>query len=520
MACTTIDVARLVQAQYARLPKTGKPQHGEWTILAGVVLTRPGGDAPPEVVALGTGTKCLTAAQVAADVSGECVHDAHAEVCARRALVAFLFAEVRKCCVGGDGAPSIVVEQQNNAAADPSSSSSSSTFALRPGVQLHMYTSEPPCGDAAIFDLPAAAPPATERDAKRPRVDHACEEAAASSSRLHRTGAKPAAVVASSSAAASCGSACAACDDGTTTQPADAPAWEAQQTVGLLRTKPGRGVRTCCMSCSDKLARWGSIGVQGALLSLLLPEPIRFTSVVVGAPCDLFALRRALSRGMLGPRPLADSLADSLADGGGDEQRKGPHLLVASTRFEDGSVARRQQQQMEQMETELLTQQSQVDLRPCSNSLIWAANGIVSEAINGLSGKRLGANKKHPSPKHRSSVCKALRLLCFEELLRDMPHGKRPKGLLPGALGDAERGGGGDGDDGRTSDEAAASTSAGADASTGATATASSGRCSACYAELKQRSTAYQARKAALQGRGGPFEGWVRAPPSCESFTT
>ena len=93
------SVAQLVQAQYARLPKTGKPQQysaggREWTILAGVVLTE---DAkPPQVVSLGTGTKCLTAAQVDADVNGDCLHDAHAEVCARRALLAFLLHELRK----------------------------------------------------------------------------------------------------------------------------------------------------------------------------------------------------------------------------------------------------------------------------------------------------------------------------------------------------------------------------------------------------------------------------------------
>ena len=31
---------------------------------------------------------------------------------------------------------------------------------------------------------------------------------------------------------------------------------------GLARTKPGRGERTCCMSCSDKLARWHAVGLQ------------------------------------------------------------------------------------------------------------------------------------------------------------------------------------------------------------------------------------------------------------------
>ena len=41
---------------------------------------------------------------------------------------------------------------------------------------------------------------------------------------------------------------------------------------------------TCCMSCSDKLARWVALGLQGALLSALLPAPIVPASLTVGAP--------------------------------------------------------------------------------------------------------------------------------------------------------------------------------------------------------------------------------------------
>ena len=45
--------------RYASLGKNGKPQPGEYTLLAGFAVTD--GDGPPRVVAIGTGTKCLPA---------------------------------------------------------------------------------------------------------------------------------------------------------------------------------------------------------------------------------------------------------------------------------------------------------------------------------------------------------------------------------------------------------------------------------------------------------------------------
>jgi len=417
-------ICHIVHESYARLPKTGKPQLGEWTVLAGVVLSRPG--AVPQVVALGTGTKCLTAAQIAADCAGACLHDAHAEVCARRAFLVFLLAEVRRAASCAD---SPVVQDKKV---------SSGGFELKPGVAFHFYSSEAPCGDAAIFPL-------------SPMASGSCESDETPAKRFKITGARPADPSALVAEAASCGSACA---------------------LGLVRTKPGRGERTSCMSCSDKLARWHNLGVQGALLSLLLPDPIRFASVTIGEPSCLEALSRALRRG-------EGNVATSRTSAATDRilLPEQPRLGLTSHLFEHAATRT----------------DSILPLHPCSNSVIWSAHGL-SEAINGTSGKRLGSNKKSPSPKHRSLVCKALLLERFLDVVNACPRSQLPVTIreLPDALAD----------------------SLGTDSST----EPSSPPLPANYAALKALAIPYQLRKAQMMA-APPFCDWVKAPKSSETFS-
>lgn len=52
---------------------------------------------------------------------------------------------------------------------------------------------------------------------------------------------------------------------------------------GVLRTKPGRvdSPPTICMSCSDKIAAWNVLGIQGALLSQFF-DPIYMDGIIIG----------------------------------------------------------------------------------------------------------------------------------------------------------------------------------------------------------------------------------------------
>ncbi|EJD53914.1 adenosine deaminase/editase, partial [Auricularia subglabra TFB-10046 SS5] len=197
------------------------PAPGTFTVCASFALTR---GEECKLLAVCTGTKCLPMERLPA--AGDALHDSHAEVLARRGALKWCLGEIAR---SEAAAGSRWLQQTDDG-----------TYALRPGVQLSMYISMLPCGDASMGLLAAQQDPtmAAKMSAahfqplspdivSRGRVDYA--------------------------------------------------------RLGVLRTKPGRADSppTACMSCSDKIATWTVCGIQGALGSTVL-RPLYIDSIIIG----------------------------------------------------------------------------------------------------------------------------------------------------------------------------------------------------------------------------------------------
>ncbi|WOO81519.1 tRNA-specific adenosine deaminase TAD1 [Vanrija pseudolonga] len=228
------QVVQAAQGAYAALPKHGKPivrDNGvaEWTILAAIVLVRP--DREPHLVSLGTGVKVLPAARL--PPLGDTVHDCHAEVLARRGFLRWLVAEAVRV-QRGEASEWLVWREDK--------------FGLAPGVEVFLYVSALPCGDASTLHT-AAHQPADAAEAFK-------NEAARRAASEQDTPPVPTEVVRGRNG---------------------------YENYGAIRTKPGRpdSPPSISFSCSDKIATWTVLGLQGALLARLF-EPVYLDHIVIG----------------------------------------------------------------------------------------------------------------------------------------------------------------------------------------------------------------------------------------------
>ena len=139
-----------------------------------------------QVVALGTGSKCLGENEVSLD--GSLVHDSHAEVVVKRAFVTYLLHQLEKAFQRA---------QQNTISSTCLTKDfvfnydkTCQQFRLKNGIKFHLYSSHPPCGDATIAPKSTTKEPSIKNDGsfrnhpKRQKLEES------SVKDIHRTGAK------------------------------------------------------------------------------------------------------------------------------------------------------------------------------------------------------------------------------------------------------------------------------------------------------------------------------------------
>ncbi|KAF2199111.1 hypothetical protein GQ43DRAFT_465078 [Delitschia confertaspora ATCC 74209] len=131
-----------------------------------------GKDGQLTCVSLGTGMKCLPSSKIPL-ANGTVLHDWHAEILALRAFNRFLVDECLRL-VSDPPCPSHFIRQRSPHEITPHEYQ---LFAIKDDVEIHMYCSEAPCGDASMELVMAAQEDPTPWTATPPSIPSSTTEA-------------------------------------------------------------------------------------------------------------------------------------------------------------------------------------------------------------------------------------------------------------------------------------------------------------------------------------------------------
>ena len=264
--------------------------------------------------------------------NGMLLKDSHAEALARRGLMACLWGEIESSLLNMQnkqqddkvGEEKGADEKQNyhrhllEAISVPKSEESTTTFRLKEEITLHLYISDSPCGDATIYEIRTRRKQQHEQrdnnDYEHSNKDDVITELNFTGAKVILSGNQDQDTLRSKSITSvlTCITGGQAINGENSKQSASTISLgrEETQQLGALRIKSSRSnipseLRSTSMSCSDKLVRWGVLGLQGSLLSRYIPDPIHLSSICVSKDPrsvnngayggQLTALERALS---------------------------------------------------------------------------------------------------------------------------------------------------------------------------------------------------------------------------------
>ncbi|XP_075407014.1 double-stranded RNA-specific editase B2 [Tenrec ecaudatus] len=234
---------QLVTQKFQELTGHLTSVHTRHKALAGIVMTKGLDVRQAQVIALSSGTKCISGEYI--NDQGLVVNDCHAEIVARRAFVYFLYAqlELHLSKRREDSEQSIFVRLKEGG------------YRLKENVLFHLCVSTSPCGDARLNSP-------YEITADLNRSKHIVRKFRGHLRTKIESGE---------------GTIPVRCHNAVQT-------WD-----GVLL-----GEQLVTMSCTDKIARWNVLGLQGALLCHFI-EPVYLHSIIVGSLHHTGHLSRVMS---------------------------------------------------------------------------------------------------------------------------------------------------------------------------------------------------------------------------------